>query len=84
MYKVDSGIKANAPIISGRFDGKGANFQLVEVDGVQEYQLLQTKKGVTMPNPAFSVPLYKKNKKGEDVINLTELRTFMGGETKDL
>lgn len=84
MYKVDAGIKANAPIVSGRFDGKGANFKLVEVDGVQQYQLLQTKSGVTMPNPAFSVPLYKKNKKGEDVLNLTSLRTFMGGETKDL
>ena len=84
MYKVDAGIKAQAPIISGRFDGKGANFKLVEVDGVQEYQLLQTKSGVTMPNPAFSIPLYKKNKKGEDVLNLTRLRTFMGGETKDL
>ena len=84
MYMVDAGIKATAPIISGRFDGKGANFKLVDVDGVQEYQLLQTKNGVTMPNPAFSVPLYKRNKKGEDVINLTSLRTFMGGETKDL
>ncbi len=84
MYKVDAAIKATAPIISGRFDGKGANFKLVDVDGVQQYQLLQTKAGVTMPNPDLSVPLYKKNKKGENVINLTRLRTFMGGETKDL
>ena len=84
MYKVDAAIKATAPIISGRFDGKGANFKLVDVDGVQQYQLLQTKAGVTMPNPDFSIPLYKKNKKGENVINLTRLRTFMGGETKDL
>jgi hypothetical protein len=88
FYDYDQAYKAEAPIIKSSFGGRDANWKLDKVDendkSTWRYvpNVYDSTAGTFVPQPSNSIPYGVKNKKGDVIINYSQLRAAMGAKLR--